>query len=377
MIDIVIVAAKRTPIGCFQGVFADKPAPELAAICIQSCLETVSLDPFNIDEAYFGQVLPAGVGQAPARQAVILSGLPKHVGATTVNKVCGSGMKAIMLGANALQLDEVDIVVVGGMENMSLAPHITPVRAAKKMGHLKLYDHLFLDGLEDAYDGQLMGHFAQKTADEYGLSRIEMDEFALESLRRANAARQSGAFQGEIAAVALARGESVLDDELPQKTNPEKIPNLKPAFTEDGTITAANSSAISDGAAAFILMRKVDAHALNLVPLARICGFVTHAGPPNQFTIAPIDAIRKLLAKTGWSLNQVDLFEINEAFAMVTLLAIQQLGLGSRACQYSWWCMCFGTSFRGDWSTHCCQSCSCTSCERTAQRYCLFVYWGW
>lgn len=195
------------------------------------------------------------------------------------------------------------------------------------MGHLQLYDHMFLDGLEDAYDGQIMGHFAQKTADEYGLSRTEMDEFALMSLERANTAHQSGAFQAEIALVPLPQGKFVSCDELPQTTNPEKIPLLRPAFSERGSITAANSSAISDGAAALILMRKVDAHALNLVPLARIRGFVTHAGPPSQFTIAPIDAIRKLLAKTGWSLAQVDLFEINEAFAMVTLLAMQQLGL--------------------------------------------------
>lgn len=325
--EIVIVAAKRTPIGCFQGVFSKIPAPLLAAQTIKSCVESLNLDPFSIDEAYMGNVLSAGLGQAPARQAILHAQLPKHVGATTVNKVCGSGMKAIMLGAHALTLNEIDIAVVGGMENMTLAPHLTRVRGAARMGHLPLQDHLFLDGLEDAYDGGLMGNFAQKTANEYGITREEMDAFACESLTRANQARDKGYFTSEITPVVVKNNQDITDDELPLKSDLAKISKLRPAFSEQGSITAANSSAISDGAASLILMRKVDAHALNLVPIARISGFVTHAGAPDQFTLAPIDALRKLSAKTGWALGQVDLFEINEAFAMVTMLALQHLDL--------------------------------------------------
>ncbi len=327
--SIVIVAAKRTPIGCFQGCFSEMSAPQLAACSLRSCLESVTLDPFSVDEAYLGNVLSAGLGQAPARQAVLAAGLPKHVGATTLNKVCGSGMKAVMAGANALRLNEIDIAVVGGMENMTRAPHLSRIRQGVRMGSVQFEDHLFLDGLEDAYEQKLMGIYAQKTADEYGLTRQEMDQFATISLQRAQQARLQGHFHSEIAPVSVNGAFTVVDDELPLKSKPEKIPHLKPVFSPTGTITAANSSAISDGAASLILMRKVDAHALNLVPLARICGYVTHAGPPHQFTLAPIDALRKLSAQTGWSLGQVDLFEINEAFAMVTMLAMQQLDLRS------------------------------------------------
>lgn len=321
--DIVIVAAKRTPMGAFQGALANLTAPELGACAIAAAMAEVGLRGEQIDEAYLGNVLSAGVGQAPARQAVLKAGLPDSIPCTTVNKVCGSGMKAVMLAADGLRLGDTNVVIAGGMESMSRAPYLLDkARSGFRMGHQSVLDHMFLDGLQDAYEGQLMGHYAQLSADRAGLTRADMDAFAIASLERALAAQRSGAFAAELAPVMATDTLLLAEDEQPAKARPEKIPQLKPAFSKTGTITAANASSISDGAAALILMRSDTAAQLGLPVLARLVGYQSHAALPAEFTSAPIGAIKGLLAKVGWRVEEVDLFEVNEAFAMVSLLAM-------------------------------------------------------
>ncbi|EZH79188.1 acetyl-CoA acetyltransferase [Aeromonas hydrophila] len=321
--DIVIVAAKRTPMGAFQGALANLTAPELGACAIAAAMAEVGLRGEQIDEAYLGNVLSAGVGQAPARQAVLKAGLPDSIPCTTVNKVCGSGMKAVMLAADGLRLGDTNVVIAGGMESMSRAPYLLDkARSGFRMGHQSVLDHMFLDGLQDAYEGQLMGHYAQLSADRAGLTRADMDAFAIASLERALAAQRSGAFAAELAPVRAGDTLLLAEDEQPAKARPEKIPQLKPAFSKTGTITAANASSISDGAAALILMRSDTAAQLGLPVLARLVGYQSHAALPAEFTSAPIGAIKGLLAKVGWRVEEVDLFEVNEAFAMVSLLAM-------------------------------------------------------
>lgn len=321
--DIVIVAAKRTPMGAFQGALANLTAPELGACAIAAAMAQAGLKGEQIDEAYMGNVLSAGVGQAPARQAVLKAGLPESVPCTTVNKVCGSGMKAVMLAADSLRLGDTDIVIAGGMESMSRAPYLLDkARSGFRMGHQSVLDHMFLDGLQDAYEGQLMGHYAQLSADLAGLARSDMDAFAIASLTRALAAQQSGAFKAELARVTVGDTLLLAEDEQPAKARPDKIPHLKPAFSKQGTITAANASSISDGAAALILMRAETAAQLGLPVLAHLVGYQSHAAAPAEFTNAPIGAINALLSKIDWRAEEVDLFEINEAFAMVSMLAM-------------------------------------------------------
>ncbi|MEJ6519166.1 acetyl-CoA C-acyltransferase [Shewanella bicestrii] len=329
--EIVIVAAKRTPMGGFQGSLSGVTSPSLATTAIKALLADTQVAPDKVDEVLMGCVLPAGLGQAPARQATLGAGLPLSVGATTVNKVCGSGMKTVMLAHDLLKAGSAKLVVAGGMESMSQAPYLLDkARSGMRMGHGKVLDHMFLDGLEDAYTGGAMGTFAQKTADEYGLTREQMDAFALSSLEKANAAINSGAFKAEIVPVTVSdrRGDVTIDtDEQPGNARPEKIPALRPAFAKDGTITAANSSSISDGAAALMLTTRANAEQLGLAVLATIKGHTTHAQEPSLFTTAPVGAMAKLLSNVGWSKDEVDLFEINEAFAMVTMLAVSELGL--------------------------------------------------
>ncbi|EDP99891.1 thiolase family protein [Shewanella benthica] len=329
--EIVIVAAKRTPMGGFQGSLSTVPSPKLAATAIKSLIEQTGVAADAVDEVLMGCVLPAGLGQAPARQATIGAGLPQSVGATTVNKVCGSGMKTVMLAHDLIKAGSADIVIAGGMESMSLAPYLLDkARSGMRMGHGKVMDHMFLDGLEDAYTGGAMGTFAQNTADEFKLTREQMDAFSLSSLAKANKAIESGAFKQEIAPVTVSnrRGDTLVDtDEQPGNARPDKIPTLRPAFAKDGTITAANSSSISDGAAALMLMTAKQANIQGLVILATIKGHATHAQEPSRFTTAPVGAMNKLLDKVNWSKDDVDLFEINEAFAMVTMLAISELCL--------------------------------------------------
>lgn len=329
--DIVIVAAKRTPMGGFQGVLSSVPSPQLASTAIKGLIEQTKMSSDQIDELLMGCVLPAGLGQAPARQAALGAELPLSVGATTLNKVCGSGMKAVMFGHDLIKAGSANVVIAGGMESMSQAPYLLDkARSGMRMGHGKVLDHMFLDGLEDAYTGGAMGSFAQATADEFNISREAMDEFALSSLEKANLAIELGLFKDEISPVTLStrKGTQVVDtDEQPGNARPEKIPTLRPAFTKDGTITAANSSSISDGAAALMLMTREQAGALGLAVLATIKGHSTHSQAPAMFTTAPVGAMGKLLDKVNWSKEDVDLFEINEAFAMVTMLAISELGL--------------------------------------------------
>lgn len=329
--DIVIVAAKRTPMGGFQGALSSVTSPTLAATAIKGLMDFTSITGDDVDEVLMGCVLPAGLGQAPARQATLGAGLPLSVGATTVNKVCGSGMKTVMLAHDLIKAGSANIVIAGGMESMSQAPYLLDkARGGMRMGHGKVMDHMFLDGLEDAYTGGAMGTFAQKTADDFSITREAMDNFALSSLQKANAAIESGAFKAEIAPVTVSsrRGDVVVDtDEQPGNARPEKIPTLRPAFAKEGTITAANSSSISDGAAALMLMTREQASARGLDVLATIKGHTTHAQEPSMFTTAPVGAMTKLLDKVNWTKADVDLFEINEAFAMVTMLAISELGL--------------------------------------------------
>jgi acetyl-CoA C-acetyltransferase len=328
----VIVAAARTPMGGFQGELKGFAAPELGAAAIRAAVERAKLRPEDMQEVIMGCVLPAGQGQAPARQAALGAGLPLATACTTVNKMCGSGMKAAMLAHDQLLSGSADIMVAGGMESMTNAPYLLPkARAGLRMGHGQVIDHMFYDGLEDAYEkGRLMGTFAEDCASRYGFSRQSQDEFAVASLQRAQKANREGWFAWETTPIAIKAGKDekfIETDEQPFKANLEKIPTLKPAFRKDGTVTAANSSSISDGAAALVLMRRSTAEKRGLAPLATIVGHSTHAQEPGWFTTAPVGAIRKLLEKTGWAAAQVDLYEINEAFAVVTLAAMKEHGL--------------------------------------------------
>jgi len=329
---VVIVSASRTPLGAFQGVFRDKAAPELGATAIRAAVERSGVAADEVEEVLMGCVLPAGQGQAPARQASLGAGLPLSAGCTTVNKMCGSGMKAAMLAHDLLLAGSARVVVAGGMESMTNAPYLLPkARAGLRMGHAALVDHMFFDGLEDAYDkGRLMGTFAEECASKYAFSREEQDAWAIRSLERARRANEDGSFAWEIAPVAVAdkKGErSVNRDEQPFTADPAKVPTLRPAFRNDGTVTAANSSSISDGAAALVLMREGEAKRRNLAPLARIVAHATHAQQPAWFTTAPVAAITKVLSRAGWELGSVDLFEINEAFAVVAMAAVREHGL--------------------------------------------------
>ncbi|MDP3675101.1 MAG: acetyl-CoA C-acyltransferase [Novosphingobium sp.] len=329
---IVILSTARTPMGGMQGALADVSATDLGATAVRAAVERAGVNGADIDRIYMGCVLPAGLGQAPARQAAIKAGLPKSVEATTVNKVCGSGMQTVIMGAEALASGTVDLVVAGGMESMTNAPYLLKKhRSGARIGHDTAYDHMFLDGLEDAYEaGRAMGTFAQDTANEYQLTRAAQDDYSIESLRRAKAAIESGAFADEIVAVTVKSraGETVVDtDEAPGKGRPDKIPGLKPAFAKDGTITAATSSSISDGAAAIVLTRQSEADRLGATPVARIVAVAAHAQEPKDFTTAPVGAINKLLERAGWSIGEVDLFEVNEAFACVAMFAMHDLGI--------------------------------------------------
>ena len=329
--SVVIVDGARTPMGGLQGSLASVPAPELAATAIAAAVERSTIDAADIDEVFMGCVLPAGLKQCPARQAAIGAGIPKSTGAVTLNKACGSGMQATIFGYDSIMAGTNTVVITGGLESMSNAPHLLPgARTGVRLGHTTMYDHMFYDGLEDAYTGRAMGTFAQETADERGITREQMDAFAIESLTRAKQAIDDGSLQAEIAPVTVKsrKGETVVsDDEQPHKAVIDKIPGLRPAFAKDGTITPANSSSISDGASALLLMSGAEAERRGLQPMARIVAHARHSQEPEEFTIAPIGAINKLFEKTGWSQADVDLFEINEAFAMVTMLAMQDLGL--------------------------------------------------
>ena len=329
--DIVIVAGSRTAMGSFQGALSSLSAPELGAAVIQETLNRANVAAQDIDEVIMGCVLPAGLKQAPARQAMRLAGVPDHVGATTINKICGSGMKAVMQAADAICAGNAEIVMAGGMESMSNAPYLLPkARSGYRMGHGEIKDHMFQEGLEDAETGLSMGILAQQMADKKGYTREQQDQFAIRSLTRAQAAIQNGFLQAEIAPVTVSsrKGEVIVaQDENPFHANIEKIPNLRPAFAKDGTITAANSSSISDGASAMLVMSAEQAATRGLTPLAHIRATATNSQHPSEFTIAPVAAIEKVLKKAGWSVEDVDLWEINEAFAMVTMAAIDAFKL--------------------------------------------------
>ena len=328
---IVIVSATRTPMGGFSGSLSAVTTPELGATAIKAAVEQAGLAHDQIDEVVMGCVLPAGLKQAPARQAALGAGLAQSTVCNTINKVCGSGMKSVMDVHDSLLIGSIDVAVAGGMESMSNAPYMLPkARNGMRMGHGQVIDHMMLDGLENAYDGISMGCFAQSTADSESYTREAMDEYAIRSLSRANAAIESGAFKNEITPVTVKsrRGDVVVDtDEQPGNARPDKIPSLRPAFKKDGTITAANSSSISDGAAALVLMKQSEAEKRGLKPLCKVVAHATHAQAPEEFTVAPVGAVEKLLAKAGWSTADVDLFEINEAFAMVTMLGMDKLAL--------------------------------------------------
>ena len=329
---VVIVGAARTPMGAFQGDFASLSASDLGAEAIKAAIERAGIRPDDVDEVIMGNVLPAGQGQAPARQASIKAGVPLAVGCTTVNKMCGSAMKAAMFAHDLIVAGSADIIVAGGMESMTNAPYLMPkARAGYRMGHQVVQDHMFLDGLEDAYDkGRLMGTFAEECADKYAFTREAQDAFAVTSLSRALAANNDGTFAWETTPVKVTsrKGDVVIDkDEQPAKASPDKVPTLKPAFRKDGTVTAANSSSISDGAAALVLMLRSTAEKRRLAPLAVIVAHATHAQEPGLFTMAPVGAIEKLYKKTGWTTKDVDLFEINEAFAVVTMAAMKEHGI--------------------------------------------------
>ncbi len=330
--SVVIVGAARTPIGAFLGQLKEVTAPELGACAVAAALDRSKMPAESIDEVCMGCVLPAGLGQAPARQAALAAGLLEATGCVTVNKMCGSGMKAIMLAHDALRAGSARAIVAGGMESMSNAPYLlTRARAGYRMGHGKLIDHMFLDGLEDAYErGRLMGSFAEDCARTYQFTRKQQDEYAIESLTRARRAAAEGAFDAEIIPMRIAgrkETRTVDVDETPQKANPDEIPRLKPVFASDGSITAANASSISDGAAALLLTTDERARSDGLVPLAAVVGHATHAAAPRDFPTAPIGAIEKLLQRVGWTRDAVDLFEINEAFAVVVMAAMNDLGL--------------------------------------------------
>ena len=329
---VVILSYARTPMGAMQGALSDVSATDLGATAVKAAVERAGVNAEDIDRIYMGCVLPAGLGQAPARQAAIKAGLPKSVQATTVNKVCGSGMQTVIMGEEALKAGNAGFIVAGGMESMTNAPYLLKKhRGGARIGHDTAYDHMFLDGLEDAYEaGRAMGSFAQCTADDYQLTREAMDNYAIESLSRAKAAIDNGGFGDEIVPVTVKSrtGDTIVDtDEAPGRGRPDKIPQLKPAFAKEGTITAATSSSISDGAAAVVLTTLSEAQAKGLAPVAIIVASAAHAQEPAQFTIAPIGAIEKVLKKAGWTVDQVDLWEVNEAFACVAMFAMKDLGI--------------------------------------------------
>ena len=329
--SVVIVNGVRTPMGGFQGDLAEVTSPQLGATVIKAAIDRAGVKPEEVDEVIMGSILTAGVGQSPARQAMRLAGVPDSTGAVNLNKLCGSGMKAIMQATNAIKAGEFDIIVAGGMESMTNAPYVlSKARGGFRMGHGDIKDTMFLDGLEDAETGKLMGAFAQEMATKRNISREDMDKFAIESLNRANTAIKEGHFKDEIVPVTVKtrKGEVVVDtDEQPAKANVDKIPTLKPAFAKDGTITAANASSISDGAAALVVMKESKASELGLSYQARIIATASNSRHPSEFTIAPIGAMEKVLAKAGWSVEDVDLWEINEAFAMVTMAAMDEMSI--------------------------------------------------
>ena len=329
--SVVILSARRTPIGAMLGAFASVPGHALGSAAIKGALESAGADPAIVNETVMGCVLPAGQGQAPARQAAIAAGVPKSVPATTVNKMCGSGMRAVMYGADQIAAGSADFVMAGGLESMTNAPYLLPkARAGFRMGHGEILDHMFYDGLQSPWDGKLMGCFADATAARYGFTRADQDAFAAESVRRAVAAVESGAFEAEIAPVKIVdrKGErQVVRDETPFTVAIDKIPNLKPAFGKDGTVTAASSSSIADGASALLLAGQAAAAKAGLKPLARIVAHSSHAQEPEWFTIAPVGAIKSALARAGWKASDVDLFEVNEAFAVVTMAAMKDIGI--------------------------------------------------
>jgi acetyl-CoA C-acetyltransferase len=332
MDTVVIAGAARTPMGGFQGELAPLSAAELGGVAISASIVDAGARASDVDEVLMGCVLPAGQGQAPARQAGFLAGLAEDVPATTLNKMCGSGMKAAMIAWDRLALGQADVILAGGMESMTNAPYLLPsMRGGARIGHQKTYDHMFLDGLEDAYDkGRLMGTFAEDCAEAFQFSRAQQDEYALTSLSNALAAIESGAFAAEVAPVTITSRKAetrIAVDEQPGKARPEKIPHLKPAFRDGGTVTAANASSISDGAAALVLARAEAAESRNLTIRARILGHMSHAQAPSQFPTAPVPAARKLLDRIGWTVDEVDLWEVNEAFAVVPMAFMQELGV--------------------------------------------------
>jgi acetyl-CoA C-acetyltransferase len=329
--SLVIAAARRTPIGAFNGAFSGIPSHELGAVAARAALADAGVAPEALDEVIFGCVLPAGLGQAPARQAALAAGVPPRVPATTVNKMCGSGMKAAMLAGDQIRAGSARIALVGGFESMTNAPYLLPkARGGYRYGHGEIFDHMLLDGLQSPWDGKAMGCFADATAAKFGYTREQQDAFGIESVNRAQRAIREGAFATEIAPVTVKgrKGETVVSqDETPFTIDPAKVPSLKPAFSKDGTVTAASSSSISDGAAALVIASESAAHAAGLRPIARLVAYASHAQAPEWFTTAPAPSIRKVVDRAGWSLNQVDLYEINEAFACVTMATMQELGL--------------------------------------------------
>lgn len=331
--SVVILSARRTPIGAFQGVLAPMTAPQLGAAAIRGAIESAGITPEQVDEVIMGCVLPAGLGQAPARQAALAAGIPNSIPATTMNKMCGSALKAIMMAADQIRAGEAGVMVAGGLESMTNAPYLLPkARSGYRMGHGEVLDHMFYDGLQSAWDGQMMGCFAENTAGRYQFSRADQDAFAAESVRRALAAVESGAFAKEIVPVTVKgrKGEVVVDrDETPFTCDIAKIPQLKPAFRKDGTVTAASSSSISDGAAAVVLASESAAAKIGAKPLAKIVAYASHSQEPEWFTIAPVGAIQKVLARTGWKASDVDLFEVNEAFATVAMSAAKDIGIAA------------------------------------------------
>ncbi len=329
--SVVIVSARRTPIGAFQGVFAPVTAPQLGTAAAKAAVESAGLTGVDIQEVLFGCVLPAGLGQAPARQAALGAGIPTSVPATTLNKMCGSGLKAVMMAADQIRAGDAQIVLAGGFESMTNAPYLLPkARSGYRMGHGEVLDHMFYDGLQSPFDGQLMGCFAEATAKKYSFTRAEQDAFATESVKRALRAVEAGDFTAEITPVTVKgrKGEAVVSrDETPFTCDISKISSLKPAFAKDGTVTAASSSSISDGAAALVLMSESAAKARGLKPLARILAYSSHAQEPEWFTTAPVGAVKKTLAKLGWKPHDADLYEVNEAFAGVTMAAMRDVDI--------------------------------------------------
>ena len=329
---VVIVSANRTPMGSFQGTLSSLKANELGTLVIKKSIEDSRIMTEDISEVIIGCVLPAGIGQAPARQAAIGANIPYHVGATTINKMCGSGMKSVMIGNDSIISSNNKLVIAGGIESMSNAPYVLPkVRKGLRMGHDSIKDHMFLDGLEDAYEeGKLMGHFAEDTAEHYQFTREQQDKFAINSLTKAKKANENGFFANEIVPVKISlknEEKIIVNDEQPFKADIEKIPSLRPAFKKNGTVTAANSSSISDGAASLLLMKESEAHKRGIKPLARIVCHATNSQEPKWFTTAPIDAIKKVLKKANWKVGDVDLFEVNEAFAVVPMAVMKELSI--------------------------------------------------